>query len=63
MKMKILLFLLIVNVCSSSPIFDPNTASNGTVGTGGGSSPPVPEGLCPLPEELGFSGIFFGVRC
>jgi hypothetical protein len=55
MRMKILTILLIVNFCSSSPIFDPK---NRAVENAGGSTPPVPEGLCPLPEELGFSGIF-----
>ncbi len=55
MKMKILTFLLIINVCSSSPVVDPIKASNGT---GEGSTPPVPEGLCPLPLKLGIGGIF-----
>ena len=53
MKVPILTFLFLAEFCDSSP----ETEEKKNEEAGGNSSPPVPEGLCPLPKELGYSGI------
>ena len=53
MKVPILTFLFLAKFCDSSP----ETEEKKNEEAGGNSSPPVPEGLCPLPKELGYSGI------
>ena len=55
MKVTILTFLFLAKFCASSPIIGEEKKIEGA---GGNIGPPVPEGLCLLPEELGFSGIF-----
>jgi hypothetical protein len=52
MKILILTFLLAAKFCDSSPVTsdEKNEESEGDS---------VPEGICPLSKELGYSGIFW----
>jgi len=49
------MFLLIAHYSDSIPITEIDKKENNN----GANVPQMPEGICPLPKELGYSGIFF----
>ena len=54
MKILVLTIFSLAKFCDSSPIVDPEAKKKST---SDGNVPQVPEGLCPLPEDFGHSGI------